>query len=428
MYPTRRHVLTGGTAAALVATLASCRNSGDSDGSPTVDYAWWSSPENDAAILAAIEQFEADHPEVTLEGEATPWDGYWDKLATMSAGGNPPDLIQMSERYLLEYGQRDALADLRSVDDIDLSNFDEETLRLGESSDGVLYGIPGGLSTFVLAANVDLFAEAGVDLPDDTTWTWSDFYEISAALADSGIVGAGYGIGIESLHPWLRQHGETMYNADGTAAGFSVEVLTSYLEHLLTLQENGGPTADQVSEDAAVPAEAGLFGTGQQGMDWAYSSTLGDLAPAADAEMRLLCIPSQTGNAAEAGMYLKGSAFHSLSAHSEPEPQAAAGQFIDFMINSADIVQEFGMFFGVPPNPDVVDAIAPDLTPMDQHVLEFVDELRENLTTDTPGPSPSGAGNVQGIFDRDVLDMLYGRGTASETAEKILEAVNNELG
>src|SRR5690625_7149821 len=85
MYPTRRHVLTGGTAAALVATLASCRNSGDSDGSPTVDYAWWSSPENDAAILAAIEQFEADHPDVTLEGEATPWDGYWDKLATMSA-------------------------------------------------------------------------------------------------------------------------------------------------------------------------------------------------------------------------------------------------------------------------------------------------------------------------------------------------------
>ena len=428
MSPTRRQVLTAGTTAGLVAALASCRGSAESDGNPTVDYAWWSSPENDAAILAAIDAFEADHQDITLEGEATPWDGYWDKLATMSAGGHPPDLIQMSERYLLEYGQRDALADLRSVDDIDLSNFDEETLRLGESGDGVLYGIPGGVSTFVLAANVDLFAEAGVDLPDDMTWTWSDFYEISAALADSGIVGAGYGIGIESLHPWLRQHGETLYNADGTAAGFSAEVLSTYLEHLLTVQDNGGPTADQVSEDAAVPAEAGLFGTGQQGMDWAYSSTLGDLAPAAEAEMRLLRIPSQTGSAAEAGMYLKGSAFHSLSAHSEPETQAAAGQFIDFMINSPDIVHEYGMFFGVPANPDVVETIAPDLSELDQHVLEFVDDLRENLTTDTPGPSPSGAGNVQGIFDRDVLDLLYGRSTVSETADRILEEVNNELG
>src|SRR5699024_12394457 len=98
------------------------------------------------------------------------------------------------------------------------------------------------------------------------------------------------------------------------------------------------------------------------------------------------------------------------------------------MINSAYIVHVFGMSFRVPSIPVVVVAIAPDLTPMDQHVLEFVDELRENLTAYTPVPSPSGAGNVQGIFERDVLDMLYGRGTASETAEKILEAVNNELG
>ncbi|HLR93547.1 MAG TPA: extracellular solute-binding protein [Jiangellaceae bacterium] len=427
MRPTRRQALTGAAALAIGGGLASCRGGGDGDGL-VIDYGWWGSPEKDDAVFAAIDAFEAATPDIQVEGEATPWDGYWDKLATMSAGGSPPDVIHMSERYILEYGERDALVDLRDLDGIDVDTLDEMILGLGESGDGALYAVPAGLNTFILAANVDLFNEAGVDLPDDSTWTWSDFYEISAALAESGIVGAGYGFGIESFRPWLHQHDETMYNEDGTAAGFSPEVLVSYLEHLLTMREHGGPTADQVSEYAAVPSEAGLFSTGQQGMEWVYSNTLGERSEAAGAEMRLLRIPSQTGAAADAGMYYKGSEFYSISAHSDPEQQAAAAQFVDFMVNSSDAIQEIGMIMGVPPNTEVVEEISDDLDEIDQYVQEFVTDLQADLTVEAPGPSPIGSGNIQGIFDRDVLEMLYDRATPEETAEKIIQGINSELG
>lgn len=241
------------------------------------------------------------------------------------------------------------------------------------------------------------------------------------------MIGAGYGFGIESFRPWLHQNGEVMYNEDGTAAGFSPEAMESYLEHILTLRDNGGPTADQVSEDAAVPSEAGLFATGQQAMTWTYSNSLGKQAAAAGAEMRLLRVPSTTGSAADAGMYYKGSEFYSISAHSEEQEQEAAAEFVNFMVNNAAALKEVGMIMGVPPNTEIVEEIADDLDDMDQHVLEFITDLASDLTIDPPGPSLIGSGNIQGIFDRDVLELLYDRTTVEQTAATIIEEINNEL-
>lgn len=427
MRPTRRQALTGAAALVIGGSLAGCRG-GDGDDGLVIEYSWWGSPERDEAIFAAIDAFEAANPDIKVEGESTPWGGYWDKLATMSAGGDAPDVIHMSERYILEYGERGALVDLQTIDGIDTSGLDEAVVDLGVSGDGTFYAVTAGLNSFILAANVDLFNEAGVDLPDDTTWTWEDFYDTSRALAEAGFVGAGYGFGIESFRPWLHQNGETMYTEDGSAAGFSPEVLVSYLEHILTMRENGGPTADQVSEEAAAPSEAGLFETGQQGMTWTYTNSLAQAAEAAGAEARLLRVPSKTGQAADAGMYYKGSEFYSISAHSDEEKQEAAARFVDFMVNSADALSQVEMILGVPPNTEVVEEIADDLEEMDQYVQEFVTGLEADLTVEAPGPSPIGSGNIQGIFDRDVLEMLYDRATPEETAEKIIEGINSELG
>lgn len=429
MHFTRRQALTGSAAAVIGGALTGCSaGGGDDDGRLVIDYGWWGDPAKDDTIFAAIEAFEAANPDIKVEGESTPWEGYWDKLATMSAGGSPPDVIHMSERYILEYGERDALVDLNSLDAIDFSSLDESVVNLGASPEGSLYAVAAGLNTFVLAANTDLFAAAGVELPDDSAWTWQDLYDVSRTIAGSGVVGAGYGAGIESFRPWLHQHKETMYNEDGSATGFSREALVSYLEHILTLRDNGGPTADQVSEDAAAPTEAGLFATSEEAITWTYSNSLGKQARSADADMQLLRIPSQTGSAADAGMYYKGSEFYSISAYAGEEEQEAAARFVDFMLNSTEAAQEVGMVMGVPPNTELVEQIKDGLDEVDQRVLDFVVGLESDLTVAPPGPSPIGSGNVQGIFDRYVLELLYGKSTAEETADKIIEAINGELG
>src|SRR5690625_7928403 len=92
-----------------------------------------------------------------------------------------------------------------------------------------------------------------------------------------------------------------MYTEDGTAAGFDEATLSSYLEHLLNLREHGGQTADQVSEGAGMPIESSPFANGQVGMTWMYSNQLGEIAAVDDSDMKLMRVPSQTGQASEAG-------------------------------------------------------------------------------------------------------------------------------
>src|SRR5690625_1251108 len=119
--PTRRTLMATGGAAALGGALTACNGGlggfggGGDDGTTTILYGWWGSPEKDEALFAAIDAFNAANPDIVVEGESTPWEGYWDKLATMSAGGDAPDVIHMSERYILEYGERDALLDRKST-------------------------------------------------------------------------------------------------------------------------------------------------------------------------------------------------------------------------------------------------------------------------------------------------------------------------
>jgi multiple sugar transport system substrate-binding protein len=55
------------------------------------------------------------------------------QLATMTAGDNSPDVIQMDESYIAAYGARDALLDLGTVkDNLDLSAMDAKVLGTGK--------------------------------------------------------------------------------------------------------------------------------------------------------------------------------------------------------------------------------------------------------------------------------------------------------
>lgn len=43
--------------------------------------------------------------------------------------------------------------------------------------------MPTGVSTFGLIINPAIFEQAGVELPDDETWTWDDFTRIATEIS-----------------------------------------------------------------------------------------------------------------------------------------------------------------------------------------------------------------------------------------------------
>ena len=118
--------------------------------------------------------FEQANPGITVQVENSEFSSYWDKLATQTAGNDPPDVIQMDEAYIAAYGGRDALLDLSTQSSVlDLSAMDAKVLDTGKVGD-TLVGAPVGVALFSVGVNPELLKQAGLEIPDDKTWTWDD--------------------------------------------------------------------------------------------------------------------------------------------------------------------------------------------------------------------------------------------------------------
>ena len=141
---------------------------GDDGGATTLALAWWGNPTRNKNTEAMIAAYMKANPDVKITAQPGEFASYWDKLATQTAGGTAPDIIQMDMNYISEYGTRGALLDLAEVD---TSKFVEGTVDSGKIND-TLVGVNAGINSAVLFANPKVFEKAKMDLPDDTTWTW----------------------------------------------------------------------------------------------------------------------------------------------------------------------------------------------------------------------------------------------------------------
>jgi multiple sugar transport system substrate-binding protein len=137
--------------------------------------------------------FEAEAPGLTMQLEFVAGGGppatneFLIKLYAMIASATMPDLAMMWGRDSCHFMNKGAFLDLtRSLQaakwpwdrflTADPASFQDQ---------GKTYGLPHMYTTPVLAANMGLFAKAGVPYPRDT-WTWNDFLQTARALTREG--------------------------------------------------------------------------------------------------------------------------------------------------------------------------------------------------------------------------------------------------
>ncbi|KRF08776.1 hypothetical protein ASH00_03550 [Arthrobacter sp. Soil782] len=420
------------TAASLAVVLGlsmgACGNGGsESAGDGNLRFSWWGSDPRHEATQEIIDIYESNNEGVTVAGEFSDFSGYWDKLATTTAGRDAPDVITMDEKYIMEYAGRGALTDLTELENLDLSKFPEAALDLGRYEDGV-YGLSTGQNAYSVMVNADLFAEAGVEIPDDSTWTWDDYYEISATISENlgEVAGTDYGALDGDLRIWLRQNDEKLYSEDepGTV-GYSQENLLSWFEHLLHVRDTGGGvSAAQFTEAAAGTFEAENFPTKKTAMGWYWSNQLGALRAATGDDIRILRVPSPSGNAEDNGMYYKASMYWSVS--SQSDNQAAAADFVNFLANDPAAAEKMLVDRGVPANPEMAAAIEPKLDESQQTVVSFLEEIEPEVS-DSPKPSPIGAGTVQETIVRYVGEVLFDNLTPEEATEQLTAEIEGMI-
>ncbi len=422
----RRTVAAGVLALAMAATAA-CSGGAPpaaAEGGPVVlRFSWWGSDVRHQYTQQLIDRYEQANPNVTIEGDFTSFSDYWDRLATATAAGDAPDVMQQDTRYVREYADRGALLDLTGFvpGTIDTADLDPTVLPTGQI-DGATFAIPTGVNAYSVVADPEAFAAAGVPLPDDSTWTWDEMVATAAQVTQAS-GGSTYGMqsfafNDTSFEIFARQRGESLFTDDGDV-GFRRETLVDWWNHVIQARDTGAEPPASVSVEVQNGGiDQSLTSTNRGALGFWWTNELRALTSNSGRDLQLLRWP---GDAPQSGMYLKPAMFWSASATTEHPEEAA--RFIDYLVNAPESVELMLSDRGLPVNTELRAGIVDQLAAPDQQAAAFLEEIAPALAPPPPLP-PQGAGEVQQIIKQLNEQVLFDQITVEEAADRFMSDID----
>jgi multiple sugar transport system substrate-binding protein len=425
----RRQFLLGGLAAAATTMgLVGCApGSGDSGGgggdasSAELAFTWWGNDVRNKNTTAAIDAYTAANPGVKIAPQPGEWSSYWDKLATQVAGNTAPDIIQMDMAYIAEYGNRQALLDLSGVD---TSKFIEGTVDSGKIND-TLYGINAGINCLVVLANPKVFEKAGMDVPDDKTWTWDSMIDTAAEVASKAKVTFGFQslVSANLFQAWIRQQGKQLFTPD--ALGFDTADVEGWFDYLVKAQKAGAiGSPSQINEEFAKSLDQSGIVVGTAALALSNSNQLEAISSAAGTEISMHRYPTISGNVAERNAWYKASMLWSASAKTK-NPDAVVA-FINWLVNTPEAANINLAERGMPANGEIQEGITAKLSKEQQTVQKFLTDIKPELA-DTPIAPPPGGGKADEIMQRFGSEVLFGRQSSAEAAQGYVDEMQSNL-
>lgn len=307
------------TVATSLLLLGGCSSSSSSSDVVEIRFATWDSSEDLDDQQALVDAFNESHDDINVTLEAY-GDDFDTKLSAGMGAGDAPDVMYMWNypAYSEALEPLDSYIESEGEDYVD--NFYEAVLEYN-SLDGVLYGIPVGMSTHGLYYNAEIFEAAGLDVPDET-WTWDDVVEAAAIITENveDVYGFSYKMVpyIYDFEMFMWSNGTSYVDADGNVDGYlnsaeSIEVLTIFQD--MTIDGTAiGTSGSGYSE----------FASGQVAMyvnaSWALSS-----ATEAGLDYGVTEIPSYGDNESVSVVSTSG-----LAMSADSENKEAAWEFIKY--------------------------------------------------------------------------------------------------
>jgi multiple sugar transport system substrate-binding protein len=431
----RRQFLMGAAGLATAATtvgLAGCApgsqsggsngGGGGSNGAANLQFAWWGNDVRNKNTQNAINLYTKNNPNVKIAPQPGEFNSYWDKLATQTAGGQAPDVIQMDMAYIAEYGNKNALLDLSKVD---TSKFTAGTVDSGKINNQ-LVGINAGINSAVLFANPKVFEKAKMDMPDDTKWTWDDLMSVSSEVASK----AGVPFGVASMFgsdaffgAYVRQKGKQLFTDQGV--GFDASDAQAWFDLMVKYQKaNAMGSPQQNTEESTKALDQSAIVVGTAAMQYYNTNQLEAVDAAAKTDLVMLRYPSMTGKATDRKAWYKASMLWSASAKTKYPDQVIA--LINWWVNSTECADINLAERGVPCNTDILAHVQPKLSKPQQTVVKFLEDIKPELA-DTPIAPPPGGGTLGAVMFRHQSDVLFGRASTADAAQKFVDEVKSNL-
>ncbi|MEQ8658269.1 MAG: sugar ABC transporter substrate-binding protein [Hyphomicrobiales bacterium] len=208
------------------------------------------SPERTAVLEELVAQYEAENEGVTVEITSLPWGQAFETLATMVAGGDIPDVVEMPDTWAALYAGSGRLASLEDH----IAGWEhggtltDKTLAMGRQA-GEAYMIPYGFYLRAMFYNRNLLAEAGVESPPGTM---EEFMAAAAAVSEldgkSGYCLRGgpggtngwimMAAAMNGTNEFFTEDGQSRINEPGSVEG---------IQFLLDIYQNGYAPRDSVN-------------------------------------------------------------------------------------------------------------------------------------------------------------------------------------
>ena len=208
------------------------------------------SPDRTETLRALVDEFEAQNEGVSVEIVSLPWGQAFEKLATMVAGGDIPDVVEMPDRWAALYAGSDQLVPLGDyVDGWEHGGtLTQKTVDMGSEA-GDLYMIPYGFYLRAMFYNKVLLEEAGIAEPPRTM---ADFKAAAAAVSElPGKSGYCLRGGPGGLNGWIMmaavmngtnefftEDGQSRINEPGSVEG---------IQFLIDMYQDGHAPRDSVN-------------------------------------------------------------------------------------------------------------------------------------------------------------------------------------
>ncbi|NUQ03375.1 MAG: sugar ABC transporter substrate-binding protein [Anaerolineae bacterium] len=193
----------------------------------TLRLSVWGSLSDQEAYQARIDLAEQQFPDITVELLYTP-DDYDQRIQTMMAGGDAPDIVQLAEA-IHGYSSRGQLLPL---DEMIASAGLDMAARFGTNHlqyqyEGSQYALPDRGGAMIVYYNTDMFDSAGLEYPN-AGWTWENFLAAAQALTvREGDAVTQYGFAAGGWWPWwmsfIYQNGGAVLDESGAPAFNSAE-------------------------------------------------------------------------------------------------------------------------------------------------------------------------------------------------------------
>lgn len=330
-----------------------------------------------------------------VESSFLGWGDYWPKLATETAGGNAPDVVQMDYRYIVEYAKRNAIAPLDEFlgGALKLDDFDEDQLN-GGKVDGKLYGVSLGANSVAQLVNLTAFEEAGVEPPNRDT-TYDDIRAMGEAFKAANIRGGMKLISDGSssepmLDNWLRQKGLALYTAEGKLGFGEAEAIEWFTMWAQMRADGICVDAETQALDTNGPLETTMVVLGKAAMMPSNSNQLVAFQTLVQDNLTITSYP-RIAPGVGGGHYRKPSMFFSIGGSSANKEAAAA--YLSFFVNDVEAGKVLGVERGIPCSAAVREVVAPTLDEKNQIALNFVSNLGD-LLGPLPPPPPAAAGEI----------------------------------